>query len=314
VTLPIMTATRLCSIAIALGTTACIQQMLVDGQIKGTRQGADAVDTIGDYELAKSAAEAGLAQFEGLHRLSPNNDDALFLLTKNWVGYGFAFVDDERERADDDGDRALQDHHQGRALMAYDRAILYGTALLGHRADGYDAAKKTDTTLRAWLRRFDTRADAEALLWTGYAYLVRADLMKSSGATAGIGAVGQLYIGVDMIERSTQLDLGYANFSGLIALATYHARPMVDAQELDQSRQIFETAIARTQRKNLLALVNYARAYACGKGDRKLYERLLEEVLVAADPDPGQRLTNAIAKRRARRYLLPVHEQECGWK
>lgn len=308
------TSTKLASLIVALGATGCIQQMLIDGQIKGTRRAAEAVDTIADYELARSAAEAGLAQFEGMHVLSPTNKDALFLLAKNWVGYAFAFIDDERERADDDGETALQEYHQQRALRAYNRSILYGTELLSQRVGGFEAAKKTTTTLKTWLQRFDNRDDAAALLWTGYAYLLRADLMKSSGAPVAIGATSELYIGVNLIERSTQLDPGYANASGLIALASYHARPMVDARELEQSRELFENALARTRRKNLIAQVNYARGYACATGNKQLYERLLGEVHAAGDPDPDQRLTNAIAKRRATRYLLPLHEQECGLK
>lgn len=302
------------SLVVALGLTGCIQQVLIDGQIKGTRRAADAVDTIADYDLARSAAEAGLAQFEGLHVLSPKNQDALFLLAKNWSGYAFGFIDDERERADDDGESALQEYHQQRALLAYNRSIEYGTELLGEHVSGFEAAKKTETTLKVWLQRFDDRVDAAALLWTGYAYLLRADLMKSSGAPVAIGATSQLFIGVAMIERSTQLDPGYANASGLIALASYHTRPMVDARELEQGRELFENALARTQRKNLIAQVNYARGYACSIGNKQLYEHLLGEVLAAGDPDPHQRLTNAIAKRRAARYLQPRHEEECGLK
>lgn len=301
-------------LGLALAPTGCVRQMLVDGQIEGTRQGADAADTIADYELARSATEAGLVQFEGMHRISPSNEDALFLLTKSWVGYGFGFIDDERERAEDAGDDELQAYHQRRALMAYERAILYGSELLSLRAGGLEAAKKTDATLKAWLQQLDdAEQDAPNLLWTGYAYLVRADLMKSRGDPAGIGAVGQLYIGVAMIERATQLDPAYAHHSGLVALATYHARPMVDAQELERSRQLFETAISRTRRTNLMAQLNYARAYACTKGDKELYQGLLREVLDAPDTDPDQRLSNAIARRRARRYLLPIHEHDCSF-
>lgn len=308
------TTTKLVSLVVALGATGCIQQMLIDGQIKGTRRAAEAVDTIADYELAQSAAEAGLAQFEGMLVLSPKNKDALFLLAKNWAGYAFAFIDDERERAADDGEIALQEYHQQRALRAYNRSIRYGTELLSQRVGGFEAAQKTETRLKTWLQRFDDREDAATLLWTGYAYLLRADLMRSSGAPVAISAMGQLYIGVNLIERSTQLDPSYANSSGLIALATYHARPMVDARELAQSRELFENALTRTRRKNLIAQVNYARSYACSTGNKQLYERLLGEVLAADDPDPHQRLTNAIAKRRAARYMLPLHEQECGLK
>jgi hypothetical protein len=114
-------------LALVLTATGCLKRILVDGQIEGTRQGAAAADTIADYELARSATEAGLVQFEGMHRISPANEDALFLLTKSWVGYGFGFIDDERERAEDAGDDELQAYHQRRALMAYERAILYGS-------------------------------------------------------------------------------------------------------------------------------------------------------------------------------------------
>lgn len=308
------TAATVFALALALGSTGCVKQMLIDGQIEGTRQAAGAADTIADYELARSATEAGLVQFEGMHVLSPKNEDALFLLTRTWTGYGFGFVDDERERAEDAGDNDAQEYHQRRALMAYDRAVFYGTQLLSRRAEGYDAAQKTETTLKAWLQHFDDPKDAPNLLWTGYAFLARADLMKSSGTPAGFAAFGKLYVGVDMVERANQLDPGYAYFSGLAALATYHARPSVDPQELEQSRQLFETALSRTAHKSLLVQLNYARAYACSKGDKKLYESLLQEVLSAPDPDPNLRLNNAIAKRRAKRYLLPLHEQECSLK
>jgi len=302
------------ALALALGSSGCVKQLLVDGQIEGTRKAASAADTIADYELARSATEAGLVQFEGLHTLSPKNDDALFLLTRAWTGYGFGFVDDERERAEDAGDDEGREYHQRRALMAYDRAIFYGTELLSHAADGYAEAEKTETKLKAWLRHFDHREDAPNLLWTGYAFLARADLMKASGTPAGFGAFGKLYVGVAMIERANQLDPGYAYFSGLAALATYHARPSVDPQELEQSRALFETVLRRTGRKSLLVQLNYARAYACSRGDKKLYESLLREVLDAPDLDPALRLNNAIAKRRAKRYLLPIHEQECSSK
>jgi hypothetical protein len=44
-----------------------------------------------------------------------------------------------------------------------------------------------------------------------------------------------------------------------------------------------------------------------------LYEQLLNEVLAAQDPDPNQRLTNMIAKRRAKRFLGKSRMMECGF-
>src|ERR1700679_2952243 len=77
--------------------------MATDMQISATREASGVFDTIGDYEVARGAAEAGLVQFEGMHRLRPDNEDALFALTQAWVGYGFAFAEDDAEAATDKG-------------------------------------------------------------------------------------------------------------------------------------------------------------------------------------------------------------------
>src|SRR3989442_9815097 len=77
----------------------CVKKMLINGQIEGTRQASTAFDTLGDWELAYTAASSGIVQFEGMHQLAPDNDDALFLLTKGWTGYGYGFAEDEMEDA-----------------------------------------------------------------------------------------------------------------------------------------------------------------------------------------------------------------------
>src|ERR1035437_1155927 len=122
--------------------TGCIEAMLTNGEIEGPRRGAAAMDTVADFELARSATQAGLAQFEGMHRIAPKNEDALFLLTQGWGGYAWGFVEDEMEIARDRGDDGTADYHRDRAHMAYDRAIFYGLELLGHEADGFAAASK----------------------------------------------------------------------------------------------------------------------------------------------------------------------------
>jgi hypothetical protein len=73
--------------------------------------------------------------------------------------------------------------------------------------------------------------------------------------------------------------------------------------ELDQAKQLLDSALAKTEGKNLMVPLNYAVKYACVKGDGPLYQQMLDKVLQPQDPDPYQRLTNAIAKRRAKRWL-----------
>jgi hypothetical protein len=256
--------------------------------------------------------EGGIAQFEGMHLLRPDNTDGLFLLTQAWGGYAYAIVQDAYEEATDRGDDDLATYHKKRARLAYDRAVFYGLELLGHRASGFDAARRNANTLDKWLDEhfvkadnFTEKEDAEDLFWTGYAWMSRVDLYKDDPAM-----VADLFVGVSMMERSVALDPTVEHWSGTVALAAYHARP---GGEIDQAHDLFEKALAKSERKNLQVQLNYATSYACLKGDRTLYETMLNEVLSSTDPDPEQRLSNLLAKRRARRALSRQHMLDCGF-
>jgi hypothetical protein len=73
--------------------------------------------------------------------------------------------------------------------------------------------------------------------------------------------------------------------------------------EMDQAKQLLDLALAKSEGKNLMVQLNYATKYACMKGDGALYQDMINKVLLAPDPDPHQRLSNAVAKRRAKRWL-----------
>lgn len=291
--------------ALALSTTGCIKKMLTNGQIKSTRLGSAAADTIGDYELAKSATSAGILQFEGMHRLAPDNEDALFLLLRAWTGWGYAFAGDDYEVAALGNDEQLADYHKKRAKMAFDRAISYGLELLGHEDSGFASAKKNADTIKAWLKDKFDEDHADQLFWLGSAWLARVNLMKDEPEY-----VAELYVGVAFLERSRELNPEYMAWGATSTLGAYHARtPMA---ELDESKKLLELAMEKTGRKSLGVLLNYAK-YACMKSDQALYEKTLHEILAAEDPDPNLRLQNVIAKRRAKRALGKTAMEDCGF-
>ena len=290
---------------LALSTTGCIKSMLTDGQISATREASGVFDTIGDYELARGAAESGLVQFEGMHRLSPSNTDALFSLAQAWTGYGFAFAEDDMEAAQDKGNDDLTEYHKRRAHMAYDRAVFYGLELLSHRDKGFEAARKNANTMKAWLKdNFTSQEDAGSLFWTGYGWMARTNLDKDDPAV-----VADLYVGESMMERAVELDPSFNHWNGEVALGAYQ----VAVQNVNEGKRLFELALQKTQRKDLMVQFTYAQTYACQMNDRALYESLMNEVISAGDTDPEQRLENAIAKRRARRYLGKDRMSNCGF-
>jgi hypothetical protein len=287
--------------ALGLGSSGCIKKLMIDGQIQATRQASPAIDTIGDYEVGRVAAEYGLAQFEGMHGLSPDNADAMFMLMKTWAQYGSGFAEDDMQVAQDAGNDDLADYHKKRARMAYDRAVFYGLQLLAQTDDGFQKNRGSQQNLDNWLKKnFTSKDDAPNLLWTGVAWLSRVGLMQGDDEE-GPGFIAELYVAVSLLERSVELDPTCEHYVGTIALAAYHAR--TNGPEMEEAKKLLDFATEKTGGKALLVPLYYAQRYACQKGDAALYQSMLNKVLSANDPDPDQRLTNAVAKRAAKRWL-----------
>jgi hypothetical protein len=295
--------------AVALLSTGCLKKALLDGQIKGTMDGSVAVNTLHDFEVAQRVGMAGLGQIEGMHSLAPDNTNALFMLTRGWAGVGFAFIEDEYEIAYEKGDEVMAEYHLARTRAAFLRGRQYGVELLGHTATGFDEAKRNQERIRKWLvENFTDPEQAEDLLWTGYAWIGHVGASRDMPEI-----VGELYVGVEMIRRSVELDEKAVYATGHTILGAYHARPMAQS-ELDDSKKHFDRALELNGGKFLATKLNYATRYHCAKGNKAEYDRLLKEVLAAGDPLPEARLQNAIAKRRARRYLgNKIWQEECAF-
>jgi hypothetical protein len=293
---------------VSLASTGCVKQMIMDGQIEATRKAAAAIDTFSDYEVAASIAYSGLGQFEGMHYLAPENRDALFMLTQSWSSVAFAFIEDQMEQAEDaEGPSSpLYEYQRSRARAAYDRAIHYGLELLEATHPGFAAARRNDATMKAWLANF-SKADAPALFWTGYAWMAKTNVAQEDPAV-----VSDLFVGVALLERSVALDGTYLFASGHTTLGAYHARSPL--AELDEAKKEFDLALSLNGGKALITKLQYAIRYHCLKNDKAAYVRVLEEVLDAGDVLPEQRLTNTIAKRRAKRWLSPARmSRACGF-
>lgn len=314
-------------IGTSLGSTGCIKKILAKGQIKSTREGSAAFQTTADFETAKIAASAGIAQFEGMHLLVPDDDNAYYMLIRNWASLAFAFVEDDMELAMLAGDDDMAAYHRERAKSMYTRAINYGLQWMESKHEGVNEAIKhgSEKEIQEYVQKFTDEDDADFLFWTGQAWMSRVNVDKSD-----IGAVGQLFIGRTFVERAVALKDDIERGSGHVILASYYARTgfnTLGAESFDKAKAEFDKALSISEGKVLLAKVQMARTYACRMKDESagrkesfaLYSKLLNEVLSADDPLPAARLTNAIAKRKARRflskkYIEDVAREDCGWE
>jgi len=282
--------------------------VLIDGQVSGTREGADAVNTLHDFEVARAVARSGLGQLEGMYKLAPYNEDALLMLTRGWAGATFAFTEDDWEQAEEGKDDAVTAYHLARTVAGFQRAKFFGTQLLNKKATGFDAAQRNTATMNEWLRRnFVKPEEAEDLTWIAFAFVGLVGAAKDNPAV-----VSELYIGVAIAERALELNEKFEHGMNHILLGAYHARTAMS--ELDEAKQHFDAALKINEGKFLSTQLNYASRYYCAKSDRANYQKMLNAVLAAGDPIPEARLQNLIAKRRARRYLdNKVFQEDCGF-
>jgi hypothetical protein len=289
-----------------LGGTGCIKRTLLDGQIASTRTASAAVNTLGDFEVAQTAAFNGIATMEGMRYLAPDNEDAQFMLLRSWAGSAFGFIEDAMERAEDEGGQLSPEYgyQKRRAIAAYSRGIWYGKQLLESRVAGFDAATRNADTIQAYVQQFD-EDDVELLFWMGQAWMGRVSAGKDDPAL-----VSELFVGVAFMRRVLELDPSFMHGAAHVAIGAYHARST--AAEPEEGKKHFEEALRISDGKFLSAKLMYARTYYCLKGDKENYTRLLQEVIDAGDTIPSQRLPNTLAKRKAYRSLQPSRMAACG--
>lgn len=313
------------ALSVSLTSSGCIKKMMIDGQIDGTVEGAEAMNGTADYEVARAASSAGIAQFEGMHLLDPGYKPGFFLLVKGYVSYASGFVEDDIEVATLEGKDDLAEYHKQRAKSLYTRAVGFGTQWLESQHEGFAAAEKTgaEDKMVAYVKQFDDKDDAAMLFWTGYAWMARVDVTKETAL------LGSLYVGKTMVARAVELQDDIEHGLGHVVLGAYEARTgfaTLGAEVFASSKVHFDRASAITGGKLLMPKLQFARTYLCrgddatpGRGGSfAAYAKTMQEVLDADDTLPDQRLLNAIAKRKARRYLskkyiTQVAQQDCGW-
>jgi hypothetical protein len=328
---------------LVLATSGCsLTKTLAKGQIETTRSLGGALDTVGDFEVAKAAALSGVAQFEGVHRLVPTDENTLFMLTKAWGGGTYAYIEDDIELAVEKGDDGARSVAIDRACNAYDRGKGYAFELLSVKDSNWAENVKTEAALARTLEaNFKSNRDTEHVFWAAYAMLNRQSLCAPAESLAAASR--------QMMQHVFKYQPSYKDYASRLTEAALISRTELDAgcaltqtcgESAKTARGIFNEVKAWTGGRSLVVQLNLATRYACRIGDKNLFEEQLHEVLCrdldgyprefnddmereaegcpamtpvphAANAPPSEyRLTNAIAQRRARRYLASKRLQE----
>jgi tetratricopeptide (TPR) repeat protein len=259
---------------------------------------APAFEEYWDYDLAGEAMPATIVQFEGILRVVPDNEAILSQLAQAYVAYAYGWIEADVEALEFEGEYDAADAQRRRTRTMYLRALDLTRHWIRLYNEDIDlAVKGTVGDLEAWLEgAFVEKADAQMLLWHGYAWGSYINAAKDD-----MEAIADLEYAKAFVTRSIELDPDYYNAAGYTFMGVAIASEM--ASDMEESKAYFEKALAATERRALQAQVNMARHYAVKEGDRELFDKLLEEVMDAHDPLPEARLANRMARQRAELYI-----------
>jgi hypothetical protein len=279
--------------------TACdTEKLAADSTAELFGRAAPGIEQHWDYELIGKSFPASIIQLEGLLRIVPDNEVIGLSLVAAYVGYGTGWIEDRVEIADIEDEWEEADYLRRRALTMYTRSWELSKHFLRNRDAGLDDAIKGGVdTLQTWVETvFVDKADAAILLWAGASLGARINMGMEDMDT-----VADLPLAKVILERSVTLDPNFMFMIGKMTMGVLAASEF--PPDMDRAKLILDDVLEKTERRNLMVQMSMARYYAVATGDHKLFRELLQEVIDAGDVLPEARLSNAIARRRAVRYL-----------
>lgn len=273
----------------ALLLQGCIQTMAIRTMGGIMDFGLEAFNEESDLKLAESALGSNLKLVEALIKGDPENKKLLLMASQGFNAYALAFAEDDSIE---------------RARVFYLRGREHGMRVLMQNAVFKAAMDKDFTTFQSALKTF-SKNDVPALFWTAFGWGSYINITRSE-----IGAIADLPKVLAMMEYVRQLDATFYYGGPYLILGSIEgSMPKVLGGRPERAKEYFDRAAELTGGKFLLTYVYYAKTYAVQTQDQELFETLLKKVDDApADLLPEARLSNAIAKRKAK--LLREHINE----
>ncbi len=240
-----------------------------------------------DLDLVCDGAPAYLLMLDSLIACDPGNAKLLINVVKAYAAYTAAVAECGRP---------------SRAVTLSRKARDYGFSLLRIKF-----GITPDTTLEQLpsLLAGAGRGDADYLFWGAYGWASWvANQDGSPAALADLPKIEKLMLRVLALDETC-----YHGGAHLFLGIYYGSRPRAYGGRPDLARKHFLRALEISGRNFLPALVAFAEHYARPSFDRKLYVRLLDEVMAYdLKKVPDLTLANLVAKRRAKKLLAAIDE------
>ena len=286
--------------------TGCsMTKLTVNQTAKVFAEASRTFDKEADLALADAGIMANLKTFEGLLEIVPDNEQLLRLAARSFALYAFAFVEDKMEGAEAAGDFQTQAEMHARAIDFYGRSKGYGSKLLSKANSAFPQVFDEDVERLEMALKKLKKKHLPALFWTAYAWGGMINLQQDDPMLLVDLAKVEMMMG-----RIIEIDESF--FSGgahLFYSVYYGSRSPQLGGEPDKVKMHLQKVDEINNGKFLLSKFFLARYYAYPVQDRALYEKALREIIDASiDIFPEQRIANAVAKARAKRWLAQTDD------
>lgn len=296
-----------CALLLSVSAPACdFSKLAADGTANLLDRAAPALDGFWDYDLAGVGTPGAIMQLEAMLSVSPDNEVLALNLAKAYVGYAVGWVESDYEVAYAAGEMDKSDRLRQRARLLYLRAHNLGLRCMRNRDKGIDAAMKggEDKLAKYLKEHYRDKEDVAPIFWAGSALGAAINMSLDQP-----DLLAEIPTAKAFVARARELDDGFFNGGVYIFLGSVEsAFPPALGGDPEKGKALFEEGLTKTQRKNHMLHVNYARIYAVNTQNRELFVKLLTEVIEAPDLGNSVRLSNKVARRRAERYLAQANE------
>lgn len=242
-----------------------------------------------DLKLAEDSLANQVKLVELLLRSDPLNPELTLYAAQGFGAYAFMF---------------LEGSSPERAKHFYERGRAFGLPVLNRRCK-LDLLSETDMAkFSKALERLKLQ-DVPVLFWTAYAWGGWANLSRDNPqALADLPKIEKLML------RVNDLSPGYFYGGADLFLGAYYgSRPKMFGGDLDKAKFYFNRALTVTGGNFLMAQVLCAQHYAVPAQDRGYFKALLDQALsYPAASFPEQRLSNEVAKKRAKKLMENIND------
>lgn len=258
------------------------------------------IDGIDDYtEAGRMAGEASYGSFDGADLAEKT------AAIRARVLLALGYDEHRRDEALDKEDAPAAESARDAALAQYTKAKELGGKAIGSDSDPLDAAVDRPDALGAWLRRRTKDADADALVWTGLAWLGASRMEDDQDRARTDRRVAE-----PILARAREI--GRAETWALATAGLAIARARATPGKLDAAARLFDEALRKKPRNAALVSVLDAAEIACPKGDRAARDRLLAAASAGAEAEPLGRWERAVTLKLAASAATDARWKRCA--